>query len=119
MARDPISWILEILVALGAMLVVAGAGFGVLTTSSVSLVDLPDAHLVVNGSIQAGLLNGTRSVSSFRLKLIGPSHITYDEELLNKALQGLGRIVDVNLDFTARKKILGYAQRGWRTRPSG
>jgi hypothetical protein len=85
----------------------------------ISIEHLPDAHLVVNGSIQAGLLNGTRSLSSFRLKLIGPSHITYNEELLNKALQGLGRIVDVNLDVSARKKLLGYAQRGWRTRPSG
>ncbi len=60
-----------------------------------------------------------RSGASFRLKLIGPTHITYDEELLMTALQGLAKIVDLNLDFSAKKKLLGYAQRGWRTRPSG
>jgi hypothetical protein len=79
---------------------------------------LPTASTRPAGRVQV-VVRDPDFLSSFRLKLIGPSHITYNEELLNKALQGLGRIVDVNLDVTARRKLLGYAQRGGRTRSSG
>jgi hypothetical protein len=94
-------------------------GLLLMNGEKVSIEHLPGANLIVNGSIQTGLVNGVRNAGFFRLKMLGEAHVTYNDDLLVNSLRNLGKVVNMNIDDEVlKKKLLGYTQRAWRTQRS-